>query len=312
MDQLLTGNVWEQVAGLLKAADKKIAAIAYVTSDAHFSFREDDVLVCDASDSAIKSGETSAQTLKRLFDGGVCLFSCPGLHAKALVAGDLAIVGSSNLSASSATSLIEASLVTHRFQARSQIRAFIQKLIPISTPIDSGFVARVLNLPVAVRRRGGAPRAAGSVEQPTNKTWVVSTTPLSEQIHEREAEFAEAGEQTARERMTDPEDSVSWIRWVGKNRFRSTAKEGDSVIELERNKQKTRCRVIQPRSILLRQDHGNWTRFYLDDPPEYNYFSWREFTAEIEGSGIRRITMNTTRELTPREVAIMELLWADE
>jgi hypothetical protein len=226
MDQLLTGNVWEKVVGLLSAEDKKIAAIAYVTSDAHFSFRKNDVLICDASDTAIKSGETSAKTLKKLFDGGVCLFSCPGLHAKALVASDLAIVGSSNLSTSSATSLIEASLITHRFQARSQVRAFIQKLIPISTPIDSAFVAHALALPVAIRPRGGTARAARSIEQPTNRTWVVSTTPLSEQIHEREAELAEAGVQTARERMTHPEDSVSWIRWVGKSRFRSTAEGG--------------------------------------------------------------------------------------
>ena len=141
---------------------------------------------------------------------------------------------------------------------------------------------------------------------------MVSTTPLSEHIHEREAELAEAGVHTARERMTHPENSVSWIRWVGKSRFRSTAKEGDSIIELERNKQKTRCRVIQPRPILLRQDHGTWTRFYLDDPPEYTYFSWRQFIAEIKDSGVKRITMNTTRELTPREIAIMELLWRGE
>jgi phosphatidylserine/phosphatidylglycerophosphate/cardiolipin synthase-like enzyme len=188
MDQLLTDNVWKQVASLLKAKQKKVAAIAYVTTDAHLAFHKGDTLVCDASDNAIKCGETSAQTLKRLFETGVRLFSCPGLHAKSLVSDDLAIIGSSNLSVSSATSLIEASLVTRRFQARSQVRAFIHKLLPISSPIDSDFLVRALDLPVSVRPRGGAVRA-WRIEPPTNKTWVVSTTPLSEQIKEREAEF---------------------------------------------------------------------------------------------------------------------------
>jgi hypothetical protein len=112
--------------------------------------------------------------------------------------------------------------------------------------------------------------------------------------------------------MTDSEGSISWIRWVGKGRFRSTAKEGDSVIELEQNKQRTRCRVIQPRPILLRQDDDKWTRFYIEDPPEQISFPWARFTKEIEKSGIKRISMNSTRELTPKEVAFMELLWSDE
>jgi hypothetical protein len=282
-----------------------------VTSDTHLSFHEDDILVCDASDNAIKCGETSAKTLKRFFEAGARLFCCPGLHAKSLVAGDIAVVGSSNLSASSATNLIEASLITRRFQARSQVRAFIQKLIPISTPIDSAFLARALALPVTVRPRGGSARPR-PIEPPTNKTWFVSTTPLSEKIQEREAEFEEAGEDAARERMSDPEAGLSWIRWVGKGKFRTTAKEGDSVIELERNKQKTRCKAVQPRPILLRQDHDKWTRFYVEDPPESIYFPWGQFTTELEQSGIEGVKMNTTRELTPKEVSLMEIIWNDE
>lgn len=310
MDQLLTDNIWKQVALLVDTDALKVAAIAYVTNDAYLSFHQNDILVCDASDSAIKSGQTSAQTLKRLLDCGVQLFSCPGLHAKALVSGDLAVIGSSNLSASSATNLIEASLVTRRFQARSQVRAFIQKLIRISTPIDFEFIARALDLPVAVRLRGKVD-LVGSIEQPTNKTWVVSTSPLSEQIKEREEEFENMCEKTARDRIADPEGSISWIRWVGRSKFRSTAKEGDTIIELERNKQKNRCRVIQPRPIVVRQDHDKWTRFYLDDAPATAGFSWRQFTAKLAESGIKGIRMNTTRELTPREVDLMELIWSD-
>jgi hypothetical protein len=64
MDQLLTNNVWHETSKLLRRGDRKLAAIAYATSDMHLSFAEGDVLVCDASDAAIKSGETSADLLK--------------------------------------------------------------------------------------------------------------------------------------------------------------------------------------------------------------------------------------------------------
>lgn len=311
MDQLLTDNVWREASNLLKTGDRKLAAIAYVTSNLHLSFATGDVLVCDASDTAIKSGETSADLLKTLFAKSVQLHSCPGLHAKTLVSSELAIVGSSNLSLSSANHLIEASLLTRRFQVRSQVRAFIQKLIAVSTPIDGDFITRALGLPVTSRPRTPT-RAKRMVERPANRTWIVSTVPLGETIHEREGEFEEAGEQNAKERMTNPEGAVSWIRWAGRSRFRAEAKEGDSIIELECNKQRTRCRAIQPRPIILRQDSDKWTRFYLEDPPEWTYFPWRTFEIELRRVGLQSIKKNATRELQSREVGLMELIWGDD
>lgn len=311
MDQLLTNNVWCEANKLLKRRDRKLAAIAYATTDMHLSFAKGDLLICDASDAAIKSGQTSANLLKTLFTAGVELYSCPGLHAKTLVSSDIAVIGSSNLSLSSADRLIEASLVTRRFQARAQVRAFIQKLIDLATRVDAEFIARVSKLPV-ISRPSGRSSSRRTVESPTNRTWIVATTPLSDKIHEREAKFEETGEQAARERMSDSEGSVYWIRWQGKSRFRTEAKEGDSVIELERNKQRTRCRVIQPRPIIFRQPHDKWTRFYIEDPPERTDFPWRAFQAELRKADIRGVSMNTTRELKPREVALMEFIWSDD
>ena len=112
--------------------------------------------------------------------------------------------------------------------------------------------------------------------------------------------------------MSDPKGSVYSIRWQGKSRFRAEAKEGDSVIELERNKQRTRCRVIQPRPIIFCQQHDKWTRFYIEDPPEWTYFPWHSFQVELQKAGIRGISMNTTRELKLREVALMEFIWSND
>jgi len=311
MDQLLTQNVWAQVAKQLKADDKKIAAIAYVTDETHLAFGDGDVLICDASDEAIKSGETKALLLKAYLKAGVELYSCRGLHAKTLVSGKLAVVGSSNLSASSANRLIEVSLLTHRLQIRSQVRAFVQMLIPSSTRIDAAFVARACMLPIALKPMGGnVPRA--DIKQPSNRWWVVSTVPISDKIQEREAKLEETGSEVAKSRMSDPENSLNWIRWVGKGAFRTNAQEGDLIIELDCNRERTRCRVNQPRSIVHRQVHGNWTRFYIEDPPDGTYFSWSDFLGELKRVGIRGIDKRTTRELKPKEIDLMNAIWSDD
>lgn len=312
MDQLLTNNVWKQVAEHLKRGGPKIAAIAYVTDGSHLRFKKGDVLVCDASDATIKSGGTNPSLLKSYLKAGAELYSCPGLHAKVLVTGDRAVVGSANLSSSSAENLIELSLFTSRTQIRSQVRAFVQKLILRSSRIDAAFIAHARKLPVAIKSEGKNVQR-GNIEQPTNRYWFVSTVPLSEKLIEKESEFEKAGSKMAKSRMSDPENSFDWIRWCGRSAFRANANEGDVVIELScNNKERTRCTVNPPRSIVLRQVHDRWTRFYMEDSPEENGFRWSAFLAEINKLGLKGISKRTTRELKPKEIAAMNFIWRED
>src|ERR1044072_5576617 len=101
MEKIITNKVWTQVTRLLDKRENKIAAIAYVSKGTPLSFGDGDVLVCDASDQAIKTGETDAAILKRFLIDGAELYSCPNLHAKILISGDSVVIGSANLSASS-------------------------------------------------------------------------------------------------------------------------------------------------------------------------------------------------------------------
>lgn len=101
MERIITNNVWTQVERLLKKGSSKTAAIAYVSKGTPLSFGDGDVLVCDASDAAIKSGETDAITLRRFLNDGAELHSCPNLHAKMLISGNSVVIGSANLSTSS-------------------------------------------------------------------------------------------------------------------------------------------------------------------------------------------------------------------
>ena len=87
METILTGNIWKQVAREAKTAKHRLVAVAYVSKCGHLRLSKDDVLVCDASDRAIRSGETSASLLETLRRRGVELRSQPDLHAKAAVFG---------------------------------------------------------------------------------------------------------------------------------------------------------------------------------------------------------------------------------
>jgi hypothetical protein len=83
MNRLLTNNIWQQLKSALPKG-KKLAALAYVSTDRYCSFKKGDVLICDASESAIRGGQTSAVTLAKFFGAGAEIYSCENLHAKAL------------------------------------------------------------------------------------------------------------------------------------------------------------------------------------------------------------------------------------
>lgn len=148
MDTIITGDIWKQVRLDARAAKRRLVAVAYVTTDGHIGFKRNDILICDASDRAIKTGDTSASLLRSLFRKGVELRSRPDLHAKVAVLGRHALVGSCNLSAASAEDLTELALLSDRKQIVAQATAFIHALRERSEEIDEDFVRRILKIKV--------------------------------------------------------------------------------------------------------------------------------------------------------------------
>lgn len=65
-------------------------------------------LVIDASEAAVKNGQTCPEDLLELQKKGVRIFSIPNLHAKVYVFGSQAFVGSANVSSHSENALLEA------------------------------------------------------------------------------------------------------------------------------------------------------------------------------------------------------------
>lgn len=304
MDRIIKDKVWSQVNRLLKKRDNKIAAIAYVSKGTPLSFGDEDVLVCDASDQAIKSGVTDAATLKRFLRDGACLYSCQNLHAKILISGNSVVIGSANLSGSSENHLLEASLLTTRFQIRSQINALIHNIIEVSTPIDDNFINHISSLPVTKRFRSFALDRKPKVKEIGDRYWIVNTSPLDE-YPEDEEPYLEKGQEEARNVMQDPDADIYWMRWTGDGRFRRLAKLGDTVIEVTMYKR--RATVANPRAILFRQDHKKWTRFYLSEANTER--SWTSFEAELKKIGLGKIKKTSVRELSQKDISLLDSIW---
>src|SRR5690349_18499265 len=130
--------LWKAIAARAKNAKRIKAAIAYVTDVSALRMKSGDVLVVDASDAAIASGQTSANTLDRLCNKGVQLFNHVGLHSKVIIADSVVFASSANLSASSKSKLLEAGIETDNPSVVSGAVGLIQRLAEARNQIDDG------------------------------------------------------------------------------------------------------------------------------------------------------------------------------
>ena len=308
MKTLLSDDLWVGLA-LQSANHKRIrAAISYVTAR-HLDFRQGDLLICDASDDAIKGGLTSAWALRLFFDQGAEIYSFDGLHSKVAVIDDCALIGSANLSENAGVGTCEASLLTDDSQIAALIQGFIETIKAHSTPVTEEFLRAIEALPV-VRAPGINRRSKKKIEVGKSRVWFIATRQLSERIANAEESFELQGLEEAEKRVEKEGYGVRSIRWAGKSRFRSEAKPGDLVIESLTEKRGTRkyVQVFRAAAILHRQDNDKWTRFYIATPPDGTYYLWKDMKAEFDSLGISNITPNSTRELTGKALGILQLM----
>lgn len=191
--QIVRGDVWSN-RSVIEAARKaraRMFCVAYVTQARDNLFRSGDILVCDASRKAVLCGETDPNFLLKLLQKGVAIYSCEGLHAKCAVFDNVVLLGSANMSESSASRLVELAVLQRDAELAMKVQAFIGGLSndaeqlsekgltrlcklwnPRHAPWQShlgkrkiGFSRRSLaNHVVTVRERSGALRALSEEE----------------------------------------------------------------------------------------------------------------------------------------------------
>lgn len=149
-ERVISGDVWNSAVVLEAAriASRRLYCIAYLTRDSVSLFRPGDLVICDASPKAVACGETDPRILEILLSREVGVFSCEALHAKCAVFDDWVLLGSANMSESSALRLVELSVFQKDSHLSAQVQGFILGLIRSgeAKKLDAGTLGRLRGL----------------------------------------------------------------------------------------------------------------------------------------------------------------------
>jgi hypothetical protein len=307
VNRLLTKNLWSEVRKLTHKLGPTRACIAYFTTPALLHWRAGDVLIVNASDGAIKGGETSARAVRELAKRGVLLYSEPYLHAKVILAGNTAVVGSANVSASSADRLLEAAILTTSPAIVGPVRAYLHQLASSAQAIDEPFLRRIEALPVSPRRPpfgGGGRRIHRPRLTKAHKTWVV-VLGVSGNTSRHESALVKA-RQDAQQLRANRRSELDEFWWGGGRLDR--AEPGDSVIRVWKNSRGEFGgeQVSLSATILLRRKFGARQYFFLEVPPSpATWVNWRAFKQALKVVGEKPLGPYSTRELSDEEAAAL-------
>lgn len=316
MNELISTELWPRLKALAKHAKRKHAAIAYVTDDTKIRFGKNDVLVTDASDEAIKSGQTSAEVLRAAFERKAEIYSVAGLHAKVYVFDKYAVIGSANLSLHS-EQLVEAALLTDQPSAVSSARLFIAQLKFGAELVDESFIQRIGEIEVGPRIFNSKVKAKSKrAKDRVSRSWLVGLKPVDQKPEEQSD--VEEGIAQAEKQVSHQDSSVSWIRFRGDSKFRREAQAGDVVVCIwtKDGKASPTC-VYHHAPILIRQDDkdNDVTRFYVEEFPdaEQTTLTWKRFQrlfTQIGGKG--KLSQWSAREIPASISDAIHDLWFDQ
>jgi phosphatidylserine/phosphatidylglycerophosphate/cardiolipin synthase-like enzyme len=145
--EVVVDQPWQHILRAIRRQEgRTVAAIAYVTKSL-LDLSRGDVLVCDASELSVKTAQTNPKVLLSYLRKGVSVWSHPGLHAKAIVRGRVAVVGSANSSGASADGyLSELVAILRSRPAVTGIRQRIELLARRSVALDPVTLGRLARL----------------------------------------------------------------------------------------------------------------------------------------------------------------------
>jgi hypothetical protein len=317
MQELVSADLWKRASKVSRRASIHRCAVAYVSSDSLIEFGSGDTLITDASTAAIKSGQTSAHVLKRANDRGAAIYSYPGLHAKVLVFDRIAVIGSANLSLSSANQLTEAALFTDDPSTVSAAIDLISQLEGRANRLKTGTIEKLCRLKVI--RRGGKRGVAVSRQRSAKitprpgRTWLVRFFDVEDDEYPDEADAARRGVEEAAAGLEYSDSEVNWIRMTGTSAFRRDARPGDWIIGIHGPTfKRPPTTVYAPLPILHRQDEDKWTRLHYEDfsDSEDTAVTWGAFKKLAARADIPYgISPNATRRLGDEHARNLRAIW---
>jgi hypothetical protein len=229
---LVTGSVWEDITRAARAsAARASVAVAYFGNGVSrmLPLVEGSRLVVDASEGAVKSGQTCPQELLKLMSRGVKVFSVPNLHAKVFVLGDRAFVGSANVSNRSAAQLVEAVVWTKDTRVVRDARKFVMGLcVNELTPTVLQLLAKQYRPPKIPNSQGRRRVVLHTSKLPSLPRLMLAQL-QREEWPERDLDLHENSLRVAQKRREHPRTfELSSFHYTGKCPF----KRGDKLIQV--------------------------------------------------------------------------------
>jgi hypothetical protein len=309
MQRVLSKDLWTEVRKQARASSSRKGAIAYVTRDL-VGFRKGNTLVVDASDFAIRNGETNARLLRKLHKKGVLLYHCADLHAKVLLLDDVAIISSGNMSSSSQRRMVEAALISDHGSVVAGVASLIEQLIEQSSPLDQEKIAQLCKIKVTRRGKWNGARSKGHgrrarITRLGNRTWIVGVHELKPDPNPEEQRLIDRATRSLRDQLSASDDDFSWIRWGVRGHFARRCRTGDLLIQIWRSANAKRpSKVWKAVPVLLKQPTKRWTRFYVAEPsgsrPE---ITWGQFKRLLQELGYPRQVKAGSVHLVEPDVA---------
>jgi hypothetical protein len=316
MLELECTGLWSVLKKLAAGAESKRAAVAYVSSEAILKFGEGDVLIVNASKAAIAGGQTSAAVLRAAFDRKAKLYSIPSLHTKAYLLGQTAVVGSANISHSSATALTEVALVTDQPEVVSLVYQLIDQLATQATVIDDQFLKEIEAIEVI--KKPGPFSATGKkpkVRLRAPRTWILNlhfaTFPGDD---EKEDEVSS----DIQNEVGESEADVDWFFWSRSSPFGKKAKKGDIIIDIYTPTAKTKStqavRVYRPAVVRHIRHHPslgvNTYHCLWPYDSEATSLSWSKFATIAKAAQLGGpIGIHSMRLLTSEQAKRLQGFW---
>jgi hypothetical protein len=215
----LVVDPWARITATCRRSRGDVA-VAYVGQGASrlLPLRPGSRLVVDASEAAVRAGQTDPRELLKYVRKGVDVFSQPRLHAKVFAFDGVAFVGSPNVSSRSAEHLVEVAMALQNAAAVNETRRFVRHVA--RSPLGEEYLERLAKIYRPPRIGGGRRRRSKPLSPAREEALaeaapmrVVQLVPASWGEAEFDAEGAGRAEARKRQSRGFALDSFAYGRW---------------------------------------------------------------------------------------------------
>lgn len=224
-------GLWSRLTALAQRSNGAFVAVPYFSTGASklLPLKKGSTLVVRFDREAVSCGQVNPKEVIQLIKAGVEVHACANLHAKIFLFGSTVIVGSANVSSSSANSLIEAGVEVKARRFAATCRRFVESLAGDKVGLEfARTMVRLYRPPQGESARHSKARKVRRVLPRHSDLWLVPL--VSMYWNDIDYVQEEAGWSRAEKALTNPRKSeIETFVWWGPG-FLDSVKRGERVL----------------------------------------------------------------------------------